>query len=114
MIARGDIVWVDYGVPRGSAPAKVRPAIVLQSGWLLESKLQTIIVVPLTTNTALDAFPGNVLIPAAASGLTRDSVANVTQVGPVSREFVEPYAAGSIPAYLLAQVASWVRLVMEL
>jgi len=114
VIARGDIVWVDFGVPRGSEPATSRPAIVLQADWLLESKLKTILVVPLTTNTALEAFPGNVLIPAAASGLPQDSVAAVTQVGPVSREFIDPFAAGSVPPYLLAQVAAGIRLVTGL
>ncbi len=111
MIRRGDIVWVDFGVPRGSEPAKVRPSIVIQADWLLESSIQTVLVVPLTSNTALEAFPGNVLVAAEVSGLDRDSVANVTQVGPVSREFVHPYPAGAVPPYLLAQIAAGIRLV---
>ncbi|UJP10064.1 type II toxin-antitoxin system PemK/MazF family toxin [Microbacterium sp. KUDC0406] len=112
MISRGDIVWVDFGVPRGSEPAKVRPAVVLQAEWLLESSIDTVLVVPLNSNVALEAFPGNVLVPAEASGLDRDSVANVTQVGPVSREFLDPCPAGTVPAYLLGQIAAGIRLVI--
>jgi len=110
--ARGDITWVDFGEPRGSEPAKRRPAIVIQDDWLLATRINTVLVVPLTSNTALDAFPGNVLIAAEASGLDRDSVANVSQVGPVSREFLDPFPVGRVPAYLMRQVSDGVRLAL--
>ncbi|GAA2224933.1 type II toxin-antitoxin system PemK/MazF family toxin [Herbiconiux moechotypicola] len=110
VIARGDIVWVDFGTPRGSEPAKVRPAIVLQEDWLLETTISTVTVVPLTPNTGLEAFPGNVLLPAEASGLEKDSVAVVSQLGPVSREFLDPYPVGKTPRYLLNRVMEGVRL----
>ena len=112
MIQHGDVVWVDFGVPRGSQPAKVRPAVVIQADWLLATKVATVLVVPLTSNSELEAFPGNVLLPAEASGLDKDSVAVVSQVGPVSREYVDPYAAGRIPAYLMRDIAAGIRLVM--
>jgi mRNA interferase MazF len=114
VIRRGDVVWVDFGAPRGSEPAKIRPALVVQDDWLLASQIKTVSVVPLTSNTALDAFPGNVLVPAAASGLEKDSVAVVSQIGPVSREFVDPFPAGRLPAYLVARVDDGVRLVLGL
>ncbi len=91
VIAHGDIVWVDSGSPRGSEPAKRRPAVVMQEDWLLATKIATVLVVPLTSNVALEAFPGNVLVPVDASELGKDSVAVVSQVGPVSREFLDPY-----------------------
>ncbi|WP_425844413.1 type II toxin-antitoxin system PemK/MazF family toxin [Agrococcus sp. TSP3-2-1] len=111
MIAHGDVVWVDLGSPLGSEPAKRRPAVVLQEDWLLASAIATVLVVPLTSNVALEAFPGNVLVPVDASGLDRDSVAVVSQLGPVSREFVDPYPVGRVPAYVLSKVADGVRLV---
>lgn len=110
VISRGDVVWVDFGSPRGSEPAKVRPAVVLQENWLLATRINTVLVVPLTSNTGLEAFPGNVLIPVEASGLSKDSVAVVSQLGPVSREFLDPYPAGHLPSYLLTQVSDGVRL----
>jgi mRNA interferase MazF len=111
VIRHGDVVWVDFGSPRGSEPAKVRPAIVLQDDWLLATDIATVLVVPLTSNTDLEAFPGNVLVPAEASGLDKDSVAVVSQVGPVSRVFLDPYAGGHVPSYLMTQIAAGVRLV---
>ena len=112
VIARGDVVWVDFGHPRGSEPAKARPAVVVQEDWLLASTIATAVVVPLTSNVALEAFPGNVLLPAEASGLEKHSVAVVSQVGPVSRQFIDPYPAGRGPAYLLKEIATGIRLVL--
>lgn len=111
MIRHGDVAWVDFGVPRGSEPAKIRPAVVTQENWLLDTDIATVLVVPLTSNLGLEAFPGNVLVPAEASGLDRDSVAVVSQIGPVSREFLEPYPVGHVPSYLMSRIAAGVRLV---
>lgn len=112
MIRRGDIAWVDFGAPRGSQPAKRRPAVVVQDDWLLDSQIGTVLVVPLTSNTDLERFPGNALLPAEATGLDRDSVAVVSQVGPVSREFLDPFPAGTVPGYLLATITSGIKLVL--
>ena len=112
MISHGDVVWVDFGSPRGSEPAKRRPAVVIQEDWLLATEIATVLVVPLTSNIALEAFPGNVLVSVDASGLGQDSVAVVSQVGPVSREFVEPYPVGHVPSYVLSKIADGMRLVL--
>lgn len=112
MISHGDVVWVDFGSPRGSEPAKRRPAVVAQEDWLLATQIATVLVVPLTSNVAIEAFPGNVLVPVDASGLDKDSVAVVSQVGPVSREFLEPYPVGHVPSYVLSKIADGIRLVM--
>lgn len=111
VIAHGDVVWVDFGVPRGSEPAKVRPAVVMQEDWLLATDITTVLVVPLTSNIALEAFPGNVLVPREASALDKESVAVVSQIGPVSREFLDPYPAGHLPGYVLSKIAAGIRLV---
>lgn len=79
---------------------------------MLATQIATVLVVPLTSNVALEAFPGNVLISVDASGLGKDSVAVVSQVGPVSREFLEPYPVGHVPSYLLSKIAYGIRLVM--
>lgn len=112
VIAHGDVVWVDFGSPRGSEPAKRRPAVVMQEDWLLASDIATVLVVPLTSNVALGAFPGNVLIPNDTSRLEKDSVAVVSQVGPVSREFLDPYPVGHLAGYLVTRIAEGIRLIM--
>lgn len=112
MISHGDVTWVDFGSPRGSEPARRRPAVVMQEDWLIASTIATILVVPLTSNVALEVFPGNVLVPLDASGLDRDSVAVVSQFGPVSREFLDPHPAGHAPQYIVAKIAAGIRLVV--
>lgn len=79
---------------------------------MLATRIATVLVVPLTSKIALEAFPGNVLIPVDASGLGKDSVAVVSQVGPVSREFLVPYPVGHVPRYVLSKIADGIRLVM--
>lgn len=112
VIAHGDVVWVDFGSPRGSEPAKRRPAVVMQEDWLLATEIATVLVVPLTSNVAFEAFPGNVLVPIDASGLGKDSVAVVSQIGPVSREFLDPFSIGHVPRYVLSKIGDGVRLVL--
>jgi len=111
VIAHGDVIWVDFGTPRGSEPAKVRPAVVIQEDWLLATDIATVLVVPLTSNVGLEAFPGNVLVPREASGLDKESVALVSQVGPVSREFLDPFPVSHLPGFLMSKVADGIRLV---
>jgi mRNA interferase MazF len=105
-------VWVDFGAPRGSEPAKIRPSLVIQDDWLTESANATIVLIPFTSQVRLQVFPGNVFIPAAASGLGKDSVAVIPQLGPVSREFIDPYPVGHLPGYLMAEVSAAVRLLL--
>lgn len=83
----------------------------MQENWLLATRIATVLVVPLTSNIALEAFPGNVLLPLDTSGLDRDSVAVVSQVGPVSREFLDPHPIGHVPSYVMSKIADGIRLV---
>ncbi|MBS9533432.1 type II toxin-antitoxin system PemK/MazF family toxin [Mycobacterium sp. M1] len=80
VIRRADIHWADLGPVEGSRPAKRRPVLILQSDPYNDSRLNTVLVAVITSNVALAAMPGNVFIPAAMSGLPRDSVVNVTAV----------------------------------
>ena len=78
MIERGEIHWADLGVASGSRPARRRPVLVVQSDPYNASRLATVMAVVITSNTALAAMPGNVFLPATATGLPRDSVVNIT------------------------------------
>ena len=60
----------------------------------------------------LDA-PGNVLVPGAVVGLPRDSVANVTQVVTLDRDYLVE-RAGQAPARVLSRIADGLRLVLDL
>lgn len=113
MIRRGEICWVDFGEPKGSAPAKRRPSIVVQSDQYNESRISTIVVLPITSNTTLARHPGNVFVPTLASGLPKDSVINVSQPMTVNRADVD--ATGVVlPDNLVDAIDAGIRRVIDL
>ncbi len=113
VIERGEIWWADLGEPGGSEPGFRRPVLVVQNDAFNRSRLRTVIAVVLTSNIRLVDAPGNVLIPAAASGLPRDSVANVSQVITIDRDSLCE-RAGRIRGRTLGDVDSGLRLVLSL
>ena len=61
-------------------PGYRRPVLIVQADNFNRSRIQTVLVVVLTSNLRLASAPGNALLPARATGLSKDSVANVSQV----------------------------------
>ena len=72
--------WANLPEPTGSGPGFRRPVLVVQGDALNRSRLRTVICVPLTSNLRWAEAPGNVLLPAKATGLPKDSVANSSQL----------------------------------
>jgi len=113
VIERGEIWWADLSEPAGSGPGFRRPMLVVQSDAFNRSRIRTVVAVVVTSNLRLLDAPGNVLLPAKASGLPKDSVANVSQVITVDREYLSD-RAGRIRGALLGDVESGLRLVLGL
>lgn len=88
VVGQGDIVWADLGEPIGSGPGYVRPVVIVQGDAFNASRLATVVVVPLTSNLRWAEAPGNVVIPSKKSGLSKDSVANVSQIVAVDRSIL--------------------------
>jgi mRNA interferase MazF len=87
--------------------------LVVQSLSYNESRLATVVAVVVTSNTGLATMPGNVFLPAVASGLPRDSVANLTAIVTLNKEELS-HAVGSLPDSLLRQVDHGLRQVLGL
>lgn len=113
MIRRGQIWWVDFAEPRGSAPGFRHPALVLQRDEVNASRLATVVVCVLTSNRAHAAAPGNTLLPKRYTGLPRDSVANASQIATLNKEDLETLA-GTLPRHLLEKVAAGIRWFLRL
>ncbi|MBI3768582.1 MAG: type II toxin-antitoxin system PemK/MazF family toxin [Deltaproteobacteria bacterium] len=79
-VAQGDVWWADLPEPRGYGPGFRRPVVVVQGDALNRSQVATVVCVPLTSNVKWATAPGNVLLPPGATGLAKESVANVSQV----------------------------------
>jgi mRNA interferase MazF len=54
--------------------------VVVQGDAINRSKIATVVCVPLTSNLIWADAPGNAVLTAGATGLSKDSVANVSQV----------------------------------
>jgi mRNA interferase MazF len=112
-IRRGEIWWADLAEPRGSEPGFHRPLVIVQADGFNRSRIATVLAVVLTSNLRLVDAPGNVLIPAKAGGLPKDSVANVSQLITVDRDFLEK-RTGKLPPRLMAAVDAGLKLVLAL
>jgi len=88
VISQGDVWWADLGEPVGSEPGFRRSVIVVQGDSFNRSALRTAVAVPLTSNLRWAGAPGNVRLTARATGLPRDSVANVSQIVALDRSIL--------------------------
>jgi mRNA interferase MazF len=113
VVRRGEVWWADLEEPRGSGPGHRRPVLVVQDDAFNRSRLATTLVVSLTSNLRLVEAPGNVLLPARASGLPKDSVANVTQLLTLDEDFLTE-RAGKLPPPLMARIDAGLKLVLAL
>jgi mRNA interferase MazF len=110
---RGEIWWANLPDPVGSEPGYRRPVLVVQDDIFTQSRINTVIVVIITSNTRLAEAPGNVLLPCEVSGLPKDSVANVSQILTVDKAFLTE-CIGSLPVHLLEEVDEGLRMVLHL
>jgi len=111
LIAQGEVWWADLGDPVDSAPGYRRPVLVVQGDALNRSRIGTSVCVPLTSNVKWADAPGNVLLSAAASGLDRDSVANVSLIVAIDKvQLIE--RVGKLTARKLERVLAGVDVVL--
>jgi mRNA interferase MazF len=101
------------GSVSGSRPAKRRPVLVVQSEPYNASRLATVLSVVVTSNTTLASMPGNVFLPAVATGLSRDSVVNVTAPITLNKSDLIDWA-GRVPANLMHDIDRGLRRVLGL
>ena len=113
MISRAEIYWADLGAPSGSRPAKRRPVLVVQSDPYNASRLATVLAAVITSNTALATMPGNVFLPATATGLPRESVVNVTALVTLNKADLTD-RVGDVPPSLMGEVDRGLRRVLDL
>jgi mRNA interferase MazF len=110
-VQRGEIWWATLPTPVASEPGYRRPVLIVQSDDFNRSRIATVIAVVITSNTRLAAAPGNVFLRAQATGLSQDSVANVSQVITIDKRFLTE-RVGVLSRHLLEQTEEGLRLVL--
>jgi mRNA interferase MazF len=109
---RGEIRWVDLDPGLRGEADKMRPAVIVSNDGANTTAARlghgVVTVVPITTSVDR-TYPFQVLLPAAETGLDRDSKAQAEQVRAVSIERVRD-RLGSIPPPLMLEVNDALRL----
>lgn len=100
-----------YLICVGSEPGYRRPVVIIQDDTFTQSRLRTVIVAIITSNIQLACAPGNVFLPGDATGLARDSVANVSQIFTLDKAFLTQ-RIGSLPVSLQEEVDEGLRTVL--
>jgi len=71
---------------------------VVQGDPMNRSRIATVVCVPLTSNLKWAEAPGNVLLDTRATGLPKESVANVSQIVTLDRDLLTELVNKLAPA----------------
>ena len=110
---RGEIWWAELPIPVASEPGYRRPVLIIQSDEFNRSRIRTVIAAVLTTNLRLAQAPGNILVTTDETGLSQDSVVNVSQVITVDKSFLIEQV-GQIDNSVMLLIDEGLRLVLAL
>jgi mRNA interferase MazF len=110
---RGEIWWADLPTPVASEPGYRRPVLIIQSDEFNRSRIRTVIAAVLTTNLRLAEAPGNILVTTDETGLSQDSVVNVSQIITVDKSFLTAQVS-QVSDRMMLLVEDGLRLVLAL
>ena len=111
-VYQGEVYWLDFGMPIGSAPAEVHPCVVIQSDVFNRSRISTTVVCLITSNMSRAKSPGNVTLKAGDANLPKDSVVNITQLLTVDKsEMAE--RVGKLPAGQIDAIRGGLQLLFD-
>lgn len=113
VIRKGSVYWIDFSPAKGSEPTGRRPGLVVQNDLLNDSKLNTVIVLAITSNLKFGELPGNVTLRKGEANLPKRSVVNMTQVKTVDKAGLKE-KIGSLTKERLAEVHQGIKLVMDI
>jgi len=88
-----------------------RPVVVVQCDALNRSRIATVVCVPLTSNLKWGVAPGNVRLSTRLTGLPKDSVANVSQIVGVDKDFLTA-RVGKLPLSKMELLLSGIAVVL--
>ena len=89
VIRKGSIYWVDFSPGKGSEPMGRRPGLMVQNNALNDSKLNTVIMLAITSNMKFGELPGNVILRKSEANMPKRCVINVTQIKSVDKKSIK-------------------------
>lgn len=113
MVSRGQIYFVELSPSQGREQAGRRPVLVVSSDAINRQPLVVTVVVGTSGENIPRDYPTNVRVPAAESGLPKDTVFLCFQIRSLdSGRFGEP--AGRLPTARMEEVGRALRLSLDL
>jgi mRNA interferase MazF len=110
---RGEIWWAALDIPQESEPGYRRPVVIVSSNLFNETRLRSVLTIPVTSNLAREAIVGNVRLPSGKTGLPKPSVALAIQIGTTDKRCLVGQI-GRVPDAIMAQIDDALRLVLAL
>lgn len=111
-IKQGEVYWLNFGIPSGSAPGYRHPYVVIQNNIFNESRINTVVVCGITSNLKRGQAIGNVPLEKGEAGLPERSVVNISQIFTVDKaELIE--RIGTLSPKRVRQILDGVRLLTE-
>lgn len=106
-VRRGEIFWVDFGMPLGSEQGGRRPALIIQNDVGNVSS-ETTIIAAITSRLYDVDYSFHVRIAAAESGLPQDSTVKLEQLRTISKARLLG-RVGKLPADTMKRIDAALR-----
>lgn len=113
VIRKGSIYWVDFSSGKGSEPMGKRPGLVIQSNAINDSKINTVIMLAITSTLRYGDLPGNVTLRKGEANIPKRCVINVSQIKSVDKNSIRE-KIGTVSKEKMATVKDGVRLILDL
>lgn len=110
---KGEIWWASLDEPVGSGPGYRRPVIIISSNEFNASNIKTVIVAVITSNLRLADAPGNFSIAKKESGLSKESVVNVSQLLTLDKSFLTK-SVGKLSGRKIVALNEGIKLVLAI
>ena len=113
VIRNGSIYWVDFSPGKGSEPIGRRPGLVIQNDILNDSKLNTVIMLAITSTIKFGELPGNVVMRKGEANLPKKCVINTTQIKSVDKKSIKE-KIGTLSKKKMDEVYDGLKLVLSI
>ena len=113
VIRHGSVYWIDFSPGKGSEPVGRRPGLVIQNNALNDSKLNTVIVLAITSTLKYGELPGNVSLKKGEANMPKACVINVTQIKSVDKTSIKE-KIGTLSQEKMSEVIEGMKLVMSI
>lgn len=113
VIRKGSIYWVDFSPGKGSEPMGQRPGVVIQNDAINDSKINTVIMLAITSTLRYGELPGNVSLRKGEANMPKRCIINVSQIKSVDKNSIRE-KIGTLTKEKLEKVEEGLKLICDL